>query len=86
MMTNPLRHFFHKTGDHAISPRHFEEVLKREGFKDIRIRYMTLHGHQSGFLVKANDGLVETLKNGPFSWVLRIVSPWFMIAGVKDDG
>lgn len=83
MMTNPLRHILYKNGDHAISPRYFKRILLRSNFKNITINFFSLKGKGAGRLSTLNHNVFINISNSKFKFVLPVLSPWFIITGIK---
>ncbi len=84
MMTDPLRHIFYRSGDHAISPRSLKKLLTKNGFKDVKLKYFAFKATNPGFLARLNHKLFlkfENLKSN--SIILPVIAPWFVISAVK---
>lgn len=85
MMTDPLRHIFYRSGDHAISPRRFKKLLIKNGFKDVQLRYFAFKATNPGFLSKLNHKLFsigQHFKSN--SSILAAIAPWFVISAVRS--
>ena len=83
MMTNPLRYFFYKNGDHAISPHYFKKILLKTKFKNISITFFSLKGRGSGHLSRLNYNVFVNISNSKLKLLLPVLSPWFIITGIK---
>lgn len=82
-MTNPLRHLFYQTGDHAISPYKFSNQLKHNGFYQIKTNYLLLTGNNTSSVIAANKYIIDLIKRPMLKRLLPFVSPWFVISGKK---
>jgi tRNA (uracil-5-)-methyltransferase TRM9 len=83
MMTNPLRHIFYKTGDHAISPVRLRRIMKKENFREVRIRYIAFEGKGGSLIADLNYKMVNQLIYRRLDRILKLVAPWFIITAVK---
>ncbi|MCK4795476.1 MAG: methyltransferase domain-containing protein [Desulfobacteraceae bacterium] len=84
MMTYPLRHIFYRSGDHAIFPGRFKNLLTKNGFKEIKLKYVALEATNPGLLAKLNHKLFLELKNLKLkSILLPTIAPWFVISAIK---
>lgn len=84
MMTSPLRYFFYKTGDHAISPMHFRKMLIKESFKRINIRYVAFRGKRASLLAGLNYKITSYLSVSRLRPILPLTAPWFIITAIKS--
>jgi len=85
MMTNPLRHIFYRSGDHAISPRRFKNLLTNNGFKEVKFKYVALRAINSGLLEKLNHRLLLEFQNLKLnSIIIPAIAPWFVISAIKS--
>lgn len=85
LMTNPLRHIFYRTGDHAISPHRFVNQLKRVGFINIQIHFLALGNEKSSWFARFNKRVFDTVDNSRFDSVSCLLAPWFIVTGMKPD-
>jgi len=83
MMTDPLRQFFYKTGDHAISPMHLRDILIKENFREVKIRYVAFKGKGRSRIAGVNYDIVRKLSCSRLDWLLRVIAPWFIITATK---
>jgi ubiquinone/menaquinone biosynthesis C-methylase UbiE len=85
MMTDPLRYFFYRNGDHALSPIVFKKRLMKEGFRTISIRYLAFDSGELTSLSRLNHRMIS-LYDGLWSkWLQPFIFPWFVITGIKDN-
>lgn len=83
MMTDPLRHIFYKSGDHAVSPVHLRKILIKDNFERIRIRYVAFRGRGGSFLAGLNYKVAIDLSDSRLKWILPLTAPWFVITAIK---
>ena len=83
MMTDPLRHIFYRSGDHAISPRHFESLLTKNGFKSVSFKYVALKGTTKGLLTRLNHKVLTGFRNLKLDTLIPVIAPWFVISAIK---
>lgn len=83
MMTDPLRHIFYKNGDHAISPTHFKNLLKKNGFTNINFNYVALKGTTEKLLSTLNHKVLLGFRNLKLRPFIPAVAPWFVISAIK---
>jgi len=84
LMTNPLRHIFYRTGDHAISPQSFANKLKRIGFINLQIHYVALANEKSSWFARFNKHVYDTVANSRLDGVSCLLAPWFIVTGIKS--
>ncbi|MBF0224824.1 MAG: methyltransferase domain-containing protein [Desulfobacterales bacterium] len=83
MMTAPLRHIFYKVGDRALSPIYFKKSLIAQGIKNVNISYVTFKWKGASSFNNLNYQLFNKISKTQFNKLLPILSPWFIITGVK---
>jgi len=81
-MTDPLRRYFYKTGDHCISPLWMKRRMKELGFKNIKIGFIALEGHHVNFMARCNLALIKIV-GMKLPVLYPVVAPWFVISGNK---
>lgn len=84
-MTNPLRHVFYRTGDHAISLQSFANKLKKIGFIRIQIYYVALGNEKSSWFARLDKHIFDMVANSSLVCVSRLFAPWFIVTGVKSS-
>lgn len=84
MMTDPLRHIFYRNGDHAISPKHFKNILIKNGFKKVEHTYVSFWSTDASLLAKLNHKIFLELSKRKMSLIIPVITPWFVISAIKS--
>lgn len=84
MMTEPLRHIFYKSGDHAISPISFKRKFKNESFEDIHYNYISFGYKIASMPARFNNYIQRRISSSHFKFLSIFTAPWFIITGVKN--
>ena len=82
-MTNPTRHIFYRTGDHAISPRNFSNQLDQNGFRQISTNYSIICGKKMSRSIAFNLKIYNKMINSSLKFLLPYISPWVVFAAKK---
>ncbi|MCD4775413.1 MAG: methyltransferase domain-containing protein [Candidatus Aegiribacteria sp.] len=84
MMTSPLRHFFYKSGDHAISPFSFKRQFKSTGFDNIKYHYISFGYETASKPARFNNIIHKRISSSRLKFLSVFTAPWFIITGVKN--
>jgi ubiquinone/menaquinone biosynthesis C-methylase UbiE len=83
MMTKPLRLFFYRIGDRAMSPLRFKAILSENGFKQVKVSYFAFEGLKTSRFGRINFKLTKILDRQGWQWLLPFVSPWYLVSAKK---
>lgn len=85
MMTDPLRYFFYRNGDHALSPIVFKKRLMKEGFRAISIRYVAFDRGEPTSLSRLNHKLISLYNGAWTQWLHAFIFPWPVVIGGRAN-